>query len=172
MCILWGKKKDLSYGGGGLLKLCINQKACFRLVAQESIKKQLYTHFYSFPLKRALTSLEGMQVQAALEVWRQNWQTSTLDGPPLPKVAFYLESKNKKTRAKRCCNFGQRTWFLNWQRRKCLWTFSYWSSYSFVPYPCLVCYLKPFRRAGRWSGHLKESWAAVLSPFPHKNARK
>lgn len=65
---LVGKKKDLSYGGGGLLKLCINWKACFRLVAQESIKKQLYTHFYSFPLKRALTSLEGMQVQAALEV--------------------------------------------------------------------------------------------------------
>lgn len=63
-----GKKKDLSYGGGGLLKLCINQKACFRLVAQESIKKTAVHPFLLLPLKRALTSLEGMQVQAALEV--------------------------------------------------------------------------------------------------------
>lgn len=50
-CVSRGRKK-LSYGGRGLLRLFINQKTCFRLVAQESIQNQL--HVSTLPTERGL----------------------------------------------------------------------------------------------------------------------
>lgn len=87
MCILWGKKKDLSYGGGGLLKLCINQKACFRLVAQESIKKTAVHPFLLLPFKqcfdflgRDASSSCSRGLKAELANINIGWASSTKGG--------------------------------------------------------------------------------------------
>lgn len=172
MCILWGKKKDLSYGGGGLLKLCINQKACFRLVAQESIKKTAVHPFLLLPFKqcfdflgRDASSSCSRGLKAELANINTGWASSTKGG-------ILSRIKEQENPGKKMLQFWAKNLVFKLAKKKVSLNLSYWSSYSFVPYPCLVCYLKPFRRAGWWSGHLKESWAAVLSPFPHKNARK
>lgn len=83
--MLWGStkrishgRKKLSYGGEELLRLFINQKTCFRLVAQESIKNHLHT-FPPFPLKEGFDSHGRGTSSSCTQTFIQNGPTSTLD---------------------------------------------------------------------------------------------
>lgn len=103
MCVLWEKK--LSYGGEGLLRLFINQKTCFRLVALESIKNHL--HISTLPIERGLwLAWKGYKLKLHSDFdaeWANVNIRLRLFNPSLTflgttkDILFYIISKSKKT---------------------------------------------------------------------------
>lgn len=121
--------------------------------------------------------LERVWFQAALKVCRQNCQTSALDGPAQwkervtsqPPRTFHLSLKSH-SRIKEQENLGNALQFwvknvvleLKKKKKVPLNLFPSWGSFPFLPHPHLVYYLGPCRRAGLWSGCLREgNWGAV-----------
>lgn len=103
-CVSRGRKK-LSYGGRGLLRLFINQKTCFRLVAQESIQNQL--HVSTLPTERGLQlTWKGYKFKlhskfeaewANISIRLRLFNPSSTFLGTTKDILFYIISKFKKT---------------------------------------------------------------------------
>lgn len=133
----------------------------------------------------ALTYVETVRVQAALEVCRQNWQTSALDGPAQskewvtsqPPRTFNLSLKSH-CRIKEQENLGKslklgQDYGFKLEEESIFEPVSQMGSFPFLPHPCLVSYLGPCRRAGLQSACPREgSWGAAPVSFSVWNHQK
>lgn len=111
-----------------------------------------------------LTDLERVWFQAALKLCRQNWWTSALDGPAQlkervtsqPPRTFHSSLKSH-SRIKEQEHLWKTLPFKTGGEESVFESVSLIDILPSPPLPCLVCYSEPCRRAGLWSGYLRES---------------
>lgn len=110
-----------------------------------------------------LTDLERVWFQAALKLCRQNWWTSALDGPAQlkervtsqPPRTFHSSLKSH-SRIKEQEHLWKTLPFKTGGEESVFESVSLIDILPSPPLPCLVCYSEPCRRAGLWSGYLRE----------------